>query len=353
MNYSRTIPVVNIGGPGSQPEEEDFNFLPIPAGINLPLTPVLPEQALPAELRVARHILTTLIRDMDNPVATLPFPLSYKLNATEQQNSGLLDQLLGEGEISARVLLSDGKEQRIQETVFTGVWRVREYNADQQRVADEIIIGPIPESIWQTHPQPPITPELPPQPAGLMNGAFIAHEIAERVKQPVKEPHIINLTLLPVNDADREYLDHFLGEGCSAIFSRGYGKCRIVSTHFPGVWRVNYFNDMNTLLQDMIEIADIPDIAVAGIDDIEDAYAGLKNTLEWLKEYPVTENEPVVRMECKVCWWVYDPALGDDVWQIPPGVPFNQLPDYWCCPVCETSKSGFMVIDEGNNSCKD
>ncbi len=70
---------------------------------------------------------------------------------------------------------------------------------------------------------------------------------------------------------------------------------------------------MNTLLQDMIEIADIPDIAVAGIDDIEDAYAGLKNTLEWLKEYPVTENEPVVRMECKVCWWVYDPALGDDV----------------------------------------
>lgn len=85
MNYSRTIPVVNIAGPGSQPEEEDFNFLPIPAGINLPLTPVLPEQALPAELRVARHILTTLIRDMDNPVATLPFPLSYKLNATEQQ----------------------------------------------------------------------------------------------------------------------------------------------------------------------------------------------------------------------------------------------------------------------------
>ncbi len=51
-------------------------------------------------------------------MATLPFPLSYKLNATEQQNSGLLDQLLGEGEISARVLLSDGKEQRIQETVL-------------------------------------------------------------------------------------------------------------------------------------------------------------------------------------------------------------------------------------------
>ncbi|QUJ02219.1 hypothetical protein KCP75_07695 [Salmonella enterica subsp. enterica] len=52
---------------------------------------------------------------------------------------------------------------------FTGVWRVRrEYNADQQRVADEIIIGPIPgekASGQRRHPQPPITLELPPQPA--------------------------------------------------------------------------------------------------------------------------------------------------------------------------------------------
>lgn len=79
---------------------------------------------------------------------------------------------------------------------------------------------------------------------------------------------------------------YFLGEGCSAYFSRGYGKCRIVSTHFPGVWRVNYFNDMNTLLQDMIEIADIPDIAVAGIDDIEDAYAGLKNNVGMVERIP-------------------------------------------------------------------
>ncbi|SUG33361.1 hydrogenase-1 operon protein HyaF2 [Salmonella enterica subsp. arizonae] len=141
MNHSRTIPIVNIAGPGSQPEEEDFNFLPIPAGINLPLTPVLPEQALPGELHVARQVLTTLISKMDSPVETLSFPLTYKLNASEQQNSGLLDQLLGEGEISARVLLPKGKEQRIQETVFAGVWRVREYNADQQRVTDEIIIG--------------------------------------------------------------------------------------------------------------------------------------------------------------------------------------------------------------------
>ena len=31
---------------------------------------------------------------------------------------------------------------------------------------------------------------------------------------------------------------------------------------------------------------------------------------------------PGTRMECKICWYVYDPAEGDVVWQIPPGTPF-------------------------------
>ncbi len=52
------------------------------------------------------------------------------------------------------------------------------------------------------------------------------------------------------------------------------------------------------------------------------------------------------RMECKVCWYVYDPAEGDDYWQIPPGTPFSQLPDHWRCPQCEGAHEQFMVILE-------
>ncbi len=52
------------------------------------------------------------------------------------------------------------------------------------------------------------------------------------------------------------------------------------------------------------------------------------------------------RMECKVCWYVYDPAEGDDYWQIPPGTPFSQLPDHWRCPQCEGAREQFMVILE-------
>ena len=31
------------------------------------------------------------------------------------------------------------------------------------------------------------------------------------------------------------------------------------------------------------------------------------------------------RLECKICWYVYDPAEGDPQWQIEPGTPFPRL----------------------------
>ena len=52
------------------------------------------------------------------------------------------------------------------------------------------------------------------------------------------------------------------------------------------------------------------------------------------------------RLECKICWHVYDPAEGDEYWQIPPGTPFSRLPDHWRCPECDGSKEQFMVIHE-------
>jgi rubredoxin len=51
------------------------------------------------------------------------------------------------------------------------------------------------------------------------------------------------------------------------------------------------------------------------------------------------------RLECKICWYVYDPSVGDDYWQVPAGTPFSALPDHWTCPNCDGVKSGFMVLD--------
>ena len=54
----------------------------------------------------------------------------------------------------------------------------------------------------------------------------------------------------------------------------------------------------------------------------------------------------VARMECGICWHVYDPAQGDDYWQIPAGTPFAELPDHWSCPNCDGNKKDFMVLDD-------
>lgn len=55
--------------------------------------------------------------------------------------------------------------------------------------------------------------------------------------------------------------------------------------------------------------------------------------------------EDAAKMECGVCWHVYDPAEGDPVWQVPPGTPFSALPEHWRCPHCDASPERFMRLD--------
>ncbi|MBK1630763.1 rubredoxin [Thiohalocapsa halophila] len=59
-------------------------------------------------------------------------------------------------------------------------------------------------------------------------------------------------------------------------------------------------------------------------------------------------NEDVTagtRLECRICWHVYDPAEGDELGQVPPGTPFSDLPADWRCPQCDAAKELFLVLD--------
>ena len=51
------------------------------------------------------------------------------------------------------------------------------------------------------------------------------------------------------------------------------------------------------------------------------------------------------RRECRICWHVYDPALGDEVWQIAAGTSFEALPAHWRCPECDAAKDAFLALD--------
>jgi len=54
--------------------------------------------------------------------------------------------------------------------------------------------------------------------------------------------------------------------------------------------------------------------------------------------------DPGSILECGVCWWVYDPAQGDETWQIPVGTAFAELPPHWRCPNCDNAPEQFMVV---------
>jgi rubredoxin len=52
------------------------------------------------------------------------------------------------------------------------------------------------------------------------------------------------------------------------------------------------------------------------------------------------------RLECRICWYVYDPSAGDAVWQIAPGTPFSELPAHWSCPSCAATRDQFLVLSD-------
>ena len=56
----------------------------------------------------------------------------------------------------------------------------------------------------------------------------------------------------------------------------------------------------------------------------------------------IMEDEKDMRKYvCVTCGWIYDPAEGDTENGVPPGTPFNSLPDDWTCPACGVGKEYF------------
>ncbi|WP_298434062.1 rubredoxin [Geobacter sp.] len=50
------------------------------------------------------------------------------------------------------------------------------------------------------------------------------------------------------------------------------------------------------------------------------------------------------RWRCTICQYEYDPAEGDPENGVPPGTPFEELPDGWACPICGAGKELFEPV---------
>ncbi len=47
------------------------------------------------------------------------------------------------------------------------------------------------------------------------------------------------------------------------------------------------------------------------------------------------------KWKCTVCGYIYDPEEGDPENNVPPGTPFEKLPEDWVCPACGAPKDMF------------
>ena len=280
------IPVVSIG-PGSQTEELELDYMVMPQGMQTYASPILPEPEEVASLKQA-HLALHAILDALTIAAAGASAAAVDLSQLDSANLQLVNQVLGEGEVSAR---AEGIYSiRIQEAIFAGVWRTV-VSDGEQIVSDRVDIGPVPPVLISAArdgaSMKPGAPIMVPAtlPDGVMNAPSIIAELNEQIGKwkPGMPAHVVNLTLLPLSVEDVAFLEQRLAGGAVLMLSRGYGNCRILSTLVPNCWRVVYYNSSDTILLNTVEITDIPEVACAAREDLADSCERLREVLEWVE----------------------------------------------------------------------
>ena len=147
------IPVVAALGPGVRIEDEILDCIAMPQGMAMYHPPVLPEpeeiSGCAGAVRVLNDVLDAL-RLVAGGVAPKRATARVMLSGLQAEDVTLINQVLGEGEVSAQVLVDEGTPTlQIQESVFAGVWRVMGTHQDGA-LHDYIEVGAVPEVLRET-----------------------------------------------------------------------------------------------------------------------------------------------------------------------------------------------------------
>ncbi len=283
------IPIIGIG-PGSQPPEEDgatLDYIDMPKGMNTYQAPVLPEPDEISHLSDAIEIMDwvqgALQRYQPGQDAIVA-----DISALNAENRDLVNQILGEGEVGIKYS-SNAFRAKMQESVLAGVWRTFYLDAQGQPVRDLLEIGDVPvlaRLVGAHDVRATLALKCVEPPPEIMNAHPILTEIQEQIANfmPNQLAHVINLTLLPLSQEDIDFLNNALGRGPVSMISWGYGDCRITSTAVPHVWWVRYYNSTGTLILNTLEVVNIPLVACAAQEDIQDSIRRLKVMLEPYRE---------------------------------------------------------------------
>jgi hydrogenase-1 operon protein HyaF len=278
---------VRVTGSGSQPVEDDeLQYLAMPRDMNTFRMPIVPERVDGAALSEARDLLAVFLGKLEEwlPAANGRGP-RVDLGSVSPPALEIMNQMLGEGEVSIQV--GGERKFRIQESVFTGLWRVCALDRDGLLAEDWLEAGMLPESVVPTaRDAGRATPPRIDVPQGAMNSPALLAEIGSQLATRSRgDPaHVINLTLFPMTSEDHDVLAQALPVGPVAMISRGFGNCHVTSTGLADVWRVQYFNNMNTLILNTIEVVEVPEVVLAAAEDLVDSRERLAELVDWMSE---------------------------------------------------------------------
>lgn len=253
------------------------NLLEIPAGVKPRGLGRLPD--IGTEGAPVARLLNAVLERLKAPDGG---PSAFDASGLDEGCRRLLDDALGEGEVS--VIVTGGAEYQIQESVLTGVWRIKTFDPLTGRaLGDHVEVAEVP-SLVRAAAEEATVEDIPigEPPPGAMNVLPVLAEVRERAAawRPGEPNHVISFTLLPMTPADMEFLKATLGVGPVQVISSGYGTCRVTLTGRRRVWSVQYLNVMDTVILDTLEIGDVPVSVRAAAEDFEDSAVRLAEILE-------------------------------------------------------------------------
>lgn len=263
-------------GPGSQATDNEpaLEYLSLPSDMRT-YAPHLPMVEADDESFAPAMALLGDIADATEGVARGAQSATFDLGGLDEANRALVAETMGEGEVAMK--LRGIPALAVQESVFAGIWSMTGAGIDQIEVA------PVPRAARDRAFTAAVARrDIAPAP-GVVNAPALIAELEDKSANYAGEIHVINLTLLPHTEEDLVWLDQRLGQGSTDILSRGYGNCRIRATGLPHVWRVQFFNSMDTLILDTFEVTDVPEVALAAEEDLADSAARLRQVMEAIR----------------------------------------------------------------------
>ena len=275
------IPVRVIGA-GSQPvsEQDKITYVDMPGDMATYVAPMMPEPDDVMHMDGAREAMQWLQKALADYEAGADAVFA-DLSALTGDCRELVNQVLGEGEVS---VTRDGNiRARTQESVLAGVWRTLLFDEDESVICDLLEVADVPQVIRvASGPGSAVDTSIEGVGPELSNAPPILVEVESKCREYAETgtPYSINLSLLPLSEAELEFLDTRLGRGAIDILSRAYGKCQVISTNTLNVWWVRYYNSMGTLILNTLEVVDIPSVVAAAPEDLADSAERLVEILE-------------------------------------------------------------------------